>query len=70
MNAIDLAPLTAPNTPMTRTVLRVDDDPHIRALLVFAFEKAGMAVREAGDGEEALAEVDRVHRGSPVSNVP
>jgi two-component system OmpR family response regulator len=35
----------------------VDDDPHIRALLVFAFEKAGMAVREAGDGEEALASV-------------
>ena len=59
MNAIDLAPLTAPNTPMPRTVLVVDDDPHIRALLVFAFEKAGMAVREAGDGEEALAEVAR-----------
>ena len=57
MNAIDLAPLTAPNTPMSRTVLVVDDDPHIRALLVFAFEKAGMAVREAADGEEALAEV-------------
>ena len=59
MNAIDLAPLTAPNTPMPRTVLVVDDDPHIRALLVFAFEKAGMAVREAADGEEALASVAR-----------
>ncbi len=59
MNAIDLAPLTAPNTPMFRTVLVVDDDPHIRALLVFAFEKAGMAVREAADGEEALAAVAR-----------
>ena len=59
MNAIDLAPLTAPNTPMSRTVLVVDDDPHIRALLVFAFEKAGMAVREAADGEEALAAVAR-----------
>ena len=57
MNAIDLAPLTAPSAPMPRTVLVVDDDPHIRALLVFAFEKAGMAVREAADGEEALAEV-------------
>ena len=55
--AIDLAPLTAPNTRMPRTVMVVDDDPHIRALLVFAFEKAGMAVREAGDGEEALAAV-------------
>ena len=59
MNAIDLAPLTAPNTPMSRTVLVVDEDPHIRALLVFAFEKAGMAVREAADGEEALAAVAR-----------
>ena len=59
MNAIDLAPLTAPNNAMPRTVLVVDDDPHIRALLVFAFEKAGMAVREAADGEEALAEVAR-----------
>ena len=59
MNAIDLAPLTAPNTRMPRSVLVVDDDPHIRQLLVFAFEKAGMAVREAGDGEEAMAEVAR-----------
>ena len=57
--AIDLAPLTAPSAPMPHTVLVVDDDPHIRALLVFAFEKAGMAVREAADGEEALAEVAR-----------
>lgn len=57
MNAIDLAPLTAPNTRMPRSVLVVDDDPHIRQLLVFAFEKAGMAVREAADGEEAMAEV-------------
>ncbi len=56
---IDLAPLTAPNTPMTRTVLIVDDDPHIRALLVFAFEKAGLEAREASDGEEALASVAR-----------
>ena len=63
MNAIDLAPLTAPNTPMirpmSRPVLVVDDDPHIRQLLVFAFEKAGLAVREAADGEEALAQIAR-----------
>ena len=44
---------------MTRTVLVVDDDPHIRQLLVFAFEKAGLEVREAGDGEEAMAQVRR-----------
>ncbi len=41
---------------MARTVLLVDDDPHIRQVLAFAFDKAGMAVIEAGDGEEALAQ--------------
>ena len=59
MNAIDLAPLTTPHSAMSRTVLVVDDDPHIRQLLVFAFEKAGLAVREAADGEEALAQIAR-----------
>lgn len=40
-------------------VLVVDDDPHIRQLLVFALEKAGLGAREAADGEAALASVDR-----------
>jgi two-component system OmpR family response regulator len=39
---------------MPRTILVVDDDPHIRQLLVFALEKAGLATIEAGDGEAAL----------------
>jgi len=39
---------------MPRTVLLVDDDPHIRQVLVFAFGKAGMESIEAADGEEAL----------------
>src|SRR5687768_11019583 len=39
------------------TVLVVDDDPHIRQLLVFALEKAGLTAREAEDGEAALASV-------------
>jgi two-component system OmpR family response regulator len=43
---------------MVRTVLVVDDDPHIRQLLVFALEKAGLAAREAADGEAALAAVE------------
>ena len=43
--------------PMPRTVLVVDDDPHIRQLLVFALEKAGFACAEAADGEAALASV-------------
>ncbi|MET0272773.1 MAG: response regulator transcription factor [Phenylobacterium sp.] len=42
---------------MPPTVLVVDDDPHIRQLLVFALEKAGLAAREAEDGEAALASV-------------
>ncbi len=41
--------------PMPRTILIVDDDPHIRQLLVFAFGKAGLDAIEAGDGEAALA---------------
>jgi two-component system OmpR family response regulator len=40
---------------MPRTILVVDDDPHIRQLLVFALGKAGLASHEAADGEEALA---------------
>ena len=40
---------------MARTVLLVDDDPHIRQVLVFAFGKAGMETLEAADGEAALA---------------
>ena len=45
--------------PMPRSILIVDDDPHIRQLLVFAFGKAGLETVEAGDGEEALASVAR-----------
>lgn len=41
--------------PMPRTVLIVDDDPHIRQLLVFAFQKAGLDTIEAADGEAGLA---------------
>jgi len=43
---------------MSRTILVVDDDPHIRQLLVFALTKAGLEVREAPDGEQALASVE------------
>jgi len=42
---------------MPHTVLVVDDDPHIRQLLVFALEKAGLTARQAADGEEAMAAV-------------
>lgn len=42
---------------MTRSILIVDDDPHIRQLLAFALTKAGLETREAEDGEAALAAV-------------
>jgi two-component system OmpR family response regulator len=47
--------------PMPRTILIVDDDPHIRQLLVFAFDKAGLDTAEASDGEAALAAVEQQH---------
>lgn len=48
-----------PMTPMPHTVLVVDDDPHIRQLLVFAFSKAGIDTSEASDGEAALDQASR-----------
>ncbi|WP_298401096.1 response regulator transcription factor [Sphingobium sp.] len=45
--------------PMPSTILIVDDDPHIRQLLVFAFGKAGLDTIEAADGEAALAQVEQ-----------
>jgi two-component system OmpR family response regulator len=45
--------------PMSHRILVVDDDPHIRELLVFALGKAGMRPSEAADGEEALAAIAR-----------
>ncbi|WP_256326329.1 response regulator transcription factor [Sphingomonas sp. NFR15] len=44
---------------MTRHILVVDDDPHIRDLLSFALGKAGMTAEEAPDGEAALAAIAR-----------
>ncbi|MEI9849823.1 MAG: response regulator [Sphingomonas sp.] len=42
---------------MSRRILVVDDDPHIRDLLAFALGKAGMTAEQAADGEEALAAI-------------
>ena len=41
------------------SILAVDDDPHIRALLAQEFAEAGYRLRLASDGREALAEVRR-----------
>ena len=45
--------------PMRHKILIADDDPHIRQVLSFALGKAGMETAEAGDGEAALAAVER-----------
>jgi two-component system OmpR family response regulator len=39
-------------------VLVVDDDPDIRMLVAFALEDSGYTVRQAGDGEQALAALE------------
>jgi len=53
--AVDARAATMVQCPMPRTILVVDDDPHIRQLLVFALDKAGLGTIEAEDGEAALA---------------
>ena len=44
---------------MAHSILVVDDDPHIRDVVRFAFEKAGMLISTAQDGKEALRQFDR-----------
>lgn len=46
---------------MARTILVVDDDPHIRDVIVYALEKADMQTLTARDGREAL-ELAGAHR--------
>ncbi|MGH6815471.1 MAG: response regulator [Hyphomicrobiaceae bacterium] len=41
-----------------RTVLVVDDDPHIRDVIRFALETAGLSTVEAVDGREAVGRFD------------
>jgi two-component system, OmpR family, response regulator len=55
--AIDERRLRRNNVQMAKTVLIADDDPHIREVLAFALEKAGMQSRVAEDGVAALAAV-------------
>lgn len=39
---------------MSHSILVVDDDPHIREVVCFALDKAGMMTRSAADGAQAL----------------
>lgn len=43
---------------MTRTVLVVDDEPHIVRSLEFLMGRAGYEVRVAVDGEQALQAIE------------
>ena len=44
---------------MAHSILVVDDDPHIRDVVRFAFEKTGMLISTAQDGKDALRQFDR-----------
>jgi len=44
---------------MSKKILVVDDDPHIREVIQFALEKAGMEALHARDGREALDRFDK-----------
>jgi two-component system, OmpR family, response regulator len=47
---------------VAHSILVVDDDPHIRDVVRFAFEKTGMTISIAQDGKDALRQFDgRVH---------
>ncbi len=42
-----------------KTILVVDDDPHIREVIRFALEKAGLQIQLASDGKQALDDIAR-----------
>ena len=44
---------------VAHSILVVDDDPHIRDVVRFAFEKTGMTISTAQDGKEALRQFDQ-----------
>jgi len=44
---------------MAHRILVADDDPHIREVICFALEKAGMTTSAVADGTAALAEFER-----------
>ncbi len=44
---------------MTKNILIVDDDPHIREVISFALEQANMTVHMAADGMQALTRFDK-----------
>jgi two-component system, OmpR family, response regulator len=57
MNAIDATRWRRNNRVMAKSILIADDDPHIREVLAFALDKAGLAARSVEDGEAVLEAV-------------
>ena len=51
--------MTASHAPSPLSVLVIDDDPDVRGFIVEALEEQGYTVREAADGHEGIAEVER-----------
>src|SRR3954464_1949513 len=45
--------------PMSLRILVADDDPHIREVICFALEKAGMTTAAVANGAAALSEFGR-----------
>jgi len=54
---------------MSKTVMLVDDSPTVRRVMRFALERAGFAVVEAGDGEQALSMLDGKRLSAVVCDV-
>jgi PAS domain S-box-containing protein len=52
-------PQPPPAAAARRSILVVDDDPDVRGFIVEALEEQGYVVREAADGREGIAEVER-----------
>jgi len=44
---------------MTKTILVVDDSSSLRALVKMSLTRAGYSVIEAGDGKQALAQIEK-----------
>jgi CheY-like chemotaxis protein len=58
-----LPPVQVRSSPGNETVLVVEDEPAVRALVKRALEKSGYLVLTAGDGEEAL-QVSAAYQGT------
>jgi two-component system chemotaxis response regulator CheY len=54
---------------MSKVVMLVDDSPTVRRVMRFALERAGYAVIEAVDGEEALSMLDGKRLSAVVCDV-